>query len=215
MQRTCLISPGDKFDRLVVLNREVNGKGRRNRWRCRCACGNVIICGGQDLRVGKTRSCGCLSRERCIARSTKHGMRHTRTYRIYYGMLGRCRDEHNPAWPNYGGRGITVCQRWLADFRNFVEDMGECPEGLTLERRDNSQGYSPENCYWATRLEQNYNKRNNRLITIGGITKCLSAWARDVGIYYRTIHTRLKLGWSEEAAVMTPVRPHRIYGSPR
>jgi len=118
-------------------------------------------------------------------------------------MKARCGNPNADAYHDYGARGITVCDAWM-DFGAFHADMGEPPPGSTLERRDNALGYSPENCVWASRTEQGRNKRNNRLLTIGGETLPMSAWAERYGVKIGTIHRRLKTGWSPMAAVLTP-----------
>lgn len=121
-------------------------------------------------------------------------------------MLQRTTNEKNKQYPEYGGRGIGVCERWRA-FENFYSDMGPRPsKGHSLEREKNDQGYSPSNCKWATRIEQNKNKRNNRYITADGKTMCMTDWARELGCSHATLHFRLKKGWSDERTVMTPVR---------
>jgi hypothetical protein len=132
--------------------------------------------------------------------SFKHGAASrsglTPTYRIWRDMKSRCSNPNRKDYRYYGGRGIKVCERWL-EFSNFLADMGERPEGLTLERKDNNLGYSKENCRWATRAEQNLNSRNNRNITYAGKTLCIRQWALNLGIREATIRNRLdRLGWS-------------------
>ena len=105
----------------------------------------------------------------------------------------------------YGGRGIKVCDRWQ-DFENFAADMGPRPEGCSIERIDNDGGYNPENCRWATRKEQNRNTRRNKLMTMGGVTRCLSEWAEVVNIHETVLRQRLFMGWTDEKALTTPVR---------
>jgi hypothetical protein len=119
-------------------------------------------------------------------------------------MIARCYDPEHPKYPGYGGRGIRVCDRWICR-RLFVEDMGSRPDGKTLNRIDNDMGYSPENCEWATPLEQAQNTRANKNLTHNGETKCLSEWERTTGIYRKTIAQRIKNGWTVEQALTTPV----------
>ena len=115
----------------------------------------------------------------------------TRAYFAWRSMRGRCLNPKNPSWPNYGGRGISVCDRW-SDYDLFVSDMGECPDGLTLERIDVDGNYEPNNCKWVTVREQLNNQRRNRLITCNGKTQTLSYWAEERGISQDALHKRLK-----------------------
>jgi hypothetical protein len=120
-------------------------------------------------------------------------------------MMDRCYRKNNPQFKDYGGRGITVCDRWF-DFVNFLTDMGEKPAGLTLERRDNDKGYSPSNCYWATRKQQGINKRNTKFLTFRGETKPLNEWAVITGISRAVIRGRVyTYGWTDEQALSVPV----------
>lgn len=144
---------------------------------------------------------------------SNHGMRQTRTYTIWAGILARCLNPNQAAYANYGGRGITVCDRWL-EFINFHADMGDAPAGHSIDRIDNDGGYSPDNCRWANRSEQNRNRRNVRLLTIDGETAPMAEWSERYGIALSTVWLRIKKGWSEEQAVKTPVVRDRK-GKPR
>ncbi len=139
---------------------------------------------------------------------TIHGFCGTRVYRAWHEMHRRCEDETRPGFQNYGGRGITVCDRWDT-FENFYADMGEPPEGTSIDRIDNDLGYSPDNCRWATKKEQNRNQRTNRLLTFQGETLPLAAWAERVGLTAGMIYLRLKKGWSVERALSEP-RQNRL-----
>ena len=122
-----------------------------------------------------------------------HGRRYTREYVAWSNMKTRCTNEANDNFKFYGARGIEVCARWLL-FSNFYADMGECPPGLTLERIENDKGYEPGNCRWATRKEQGRNRRSNRLITCGGVTKLLIEWAEDMGLTKGALIQRMRRG---------------------
>ena len=167
---------GQRFGRLTVLDRADTG-GCRVRWSCVCSCGISVIVQGNHLRSGATTSCGCaLSaaaqrrvREHGLPDNTRHGHGSSRagtrttTYVVWMNMIQRTTNPRNPAWRDYGGRGITVCKRWR-DFAAFLADMGERPDGLTLDRIDNDRGYEPGNCRWATWSEQRRNQRARRKV---------------------------------------------------
>ena len=139
-----------------------------------------------------------------------------RTYRIWCGMRARCYHPQSTGYADYGGRGITVCERWRNDFDTFVTDMGFAPDGRSIERIDNNQGYDPFNCIWATKKEQANNTRNNILLTIQGHTMSATQWADKVGIPATRILERIRRGWSSERAVYednytAPHGGHRRY----
>jgi hypothetical protein len=152
---------GTQYTRLTVLRRGTT-KNKGVRWVCLCACGAETEVDGRHLRGGKTTSCGCLRNEGNQTRFVTHGKAHTTEYRIWRNMHSRCENPNVAAYKNYGGRGITVCKRWFK-FERFYADMGPRPSPeLTVERRDNDAGYTPANCYWATRKQQAANKRNTK-----------------------------------------------------
>lgn len=174
----------------VSFSRKHNGV---RYWWCKCACGNLVERSITNVRSGATKSCGCLKSslkgKRCG--SYKHGMTESPTYRSWYAMLARCRRH-----PRYKGR-ISVCKRWdnpVTGFQNFLADMGERPEGCSLERKKNHLGYSPKNCVWATPAEQNRNTRANVLITWEGRTMCAADWAKELGISPKTLRARVSRG---------------------
>jgi len=153
---------GKKFGRLLISSYVGRNHRRQSIWSCICDCGNSITVVSTQLKVGKTKSCGCLRVETTAIQGRKmktHGRSETLLYRTWGSMLKRCNNPKDKGYINYGGRGITVCQRWQESFENFLEDMGERPEGLTLERKNNNLGYFKDNCKWADRKEQQNNRR--------------------------------------------------------
>ena len=191
------------FGRLTVLNRAPN-RGRRTVWTCQCICGNTVDIGAECLSSGTTKSCGCLHAECVKLNSKTHGLRNTHEYNVWCWMKARCYNPNDSAYENYGGRGITVCDRWLHDPKAFYEDMGPRPSvNHSIDRINNNGPYSPENCRWATRTEQNNNTRNNVLYTINGISLTIKDWAKRLDLDRTTIYWRLRNGWSLEEALET------------
>ena len=197
------------FNRWTVIQREPNSARNQTRWLCRCACGTERVLYGMALRHGYSRSCGCLKIEETVRRSTKHGHSplngSSPTYHSWAGMIARCTNPKHSSYRRYGGRNISVCKQWF-DFVNFLADMGEKPQGRSIERRDRHGNYEPKNCYWATPTQQARNKSNNTLLTLNGKTKTIAEWAEITGLHYSAISYRIHHGWSHERALTTPSR---------
>lgn len=152
---------GSRYGRLLVVGRAPNDYQRRAVWICQCDCGSTRNVAGGDLRRGRV-SCGCIG----IESRTRHGHAAggiSPEYKSWRAMLARCHTETATGYAAYGGRGITVCERWREDFRHFLADMGPRPPGTSIDRIDGSKGYEPSNCRWATRLEQSRNRNGVKL----------------------------------------------------
>lgn len=192
---------GDRIGRLTVVGLAgIYEKRRIYYWDCECECGNKTCASSNDLGAGKVKSCGCQITIHNKARA-KHGLSKTKTYTSWKAMMARCYNESNPSYKYYAPKGIVVCERWK-DYINFLEDMGERPPGMSIERIDNDGNYEPSNCRWATPQDQSENKRNNRNIEAFGRTQCLTKWANEYGISPSTLHTRIfRFGWMPEKAL--------------
>lgn len=164
------------------------------RWLCKCACGKIKSFRAYSLRNGESTSCGCMRNITGALTRTRHGKSKTPVYEVWKAMKTRCECTTNPSYPGYGGRGIKVCKRWKC-FENFYADMGDPPLGQSLDRIDNSKGYSKRNCRWASRLEQQNNMRKNISISYKGKVYSGAALSRLTGIRYKTILDRHARGW--------------------
>lgn len=198
---------GQRFGRWLVIGNPVRRNGN---WvsLCRCNCGTERPVRNRCLILGETQSCGCRIPSLNVERYTVHGHASTvnpsKTYRTWMGMIQRCTNPEANGFENYGGRGITVCDRWRRSFENFLEDMGEKPAGLTLGRIDNDAGYSQANCRWETWTQQQRNRRSNRIMTVRGVTDCVTNLCEHFKVPYKRTVLRLFYGWSVERAFFAP-----------
>lgn len=213
------IEIGDIFNRWEVIDIAYPAPSGGTRWRCRCICGKEKDVYRGHLISGKSKSCGCLRAETTKKIATKHGRRKDPVYQIWRGMLNRCSNSSDTSYQNYGGRGITVCDRWNiskgGSFENFLDDMGECPEGMTLDRIDVNGNYCKENCRWTTYSEQNFNQR----IKKSNKTGVTGVWYRERDKKYVAYITnnkvRMFLGsfsTLEEATLVRKLAEIKYYG---
>lgn len=191
---------GKVYGKLTVISlhgtRPYPSGGSRRLWLCRCECGAETVVAGNNLRNGHTTSCGSKKHQH-----NYHGITNTPIYHVWENIIARCTNQQHPNWKDYGGRGITVCERWL-DFMGFYNDVAPTYQaGLTIERKDNNAGYCLENCRWIPQSEQILNTRKTRRVTVGGVTLPAKHWARKTGIPYATLLHRLNQGWAHEVAV--------------
>ena len=193
---------GQRFGRLTVLS-YVNMGTPYAHWLCKCDCGNEKIISKKSLDTGRVVSCGCY-RDEIRNKPKTHGMTHTRLYTIWRSMVNRCRGNNQQSKRLYKDRGIAVCQEWVNSFETFSNwaSNNGYKDDLTIDRIDNSKGYSPDNCRWATPMEQANNRRNNRIVEYNGEKHTLSEWARITGINRCTLQYRIaKAKWPVEKAL--------------
>ena len=172
------VKAGLKYGHLTAIRWCGNGY-----WEFTCDCGKLVKTLKAGVFQGRTKSCGCMTREFQRRGRTKHGHYGNELYGIWWKMISRCHDPNNESYRWYGGRGISVCERWRFSVGAFIEDMGPRPSKLhEIDRENNDGNYEPGNCRWATAKQNSRNKRNVTLITRSGITQCASAWAEHLGI---------------------------------
>lgn len=199
---------GQKFGRLFVI-KEVHKHNGSRYWLCRCECGNYKEIAQLHLRNGSIKSCGCYRKEFLNKCRTKHNKRHTKIYHIYAGIKRRCFNKNDKFYKYYGGRGITICKKWLdsktgfIDFYNWSMKNGY-KDGLTIDRIDVNGNYEPDNCRWVTMEVQVNNRRNTIYLQYKGIKHSLSEWCKITNLSRSTILHRLERGWSIEKTLSTP-----------
>lgn len=173
-------------------------KGAPRLWECECKCGKMLLRKRHDIKLGR----GCAS---CGSSLRTHGLSHLPEAKVLSGMIKRCTNPKCNQYKDYGGRGIVVCDEWYNSFPAFLNDVGPRPSPKhTIERINNNGNYEPGNCRWATQLEQQHNRRSNRLITHNGETKCVAEWAISCGLRYMTLIGRLNRGWTPPHLFIPP-----------
>lgn len=203
-----LISVGDRFGIVVVLEERPRNKYQDRVWLCRCDCGREWLVSQCHLRT--KRSCGCTRAQarRSHGAASKDKAKRPPEYSVWCDIKKRCANKTGPRFADYGGRGIVVAEPWNSDFNSFLKDMGPRPsKDHSIDRIDNDGPYAPGNCQWATRVEQGANKRNNVWLQLGDRKMTVAQWSREVGLTEHQISNRLKLGWSHERALTEPLKP--------
>lgn len=201
---------GQRFGRLLVGERIYPNQNGNTVWSCTCDCGNTKIVTAIQLRVGRTQSCGCLRRDRTLEAVVTHGRSKTRVYEIWAGMIRRCEDASHKNYDRYGGRGIKVCERWRSNFKDFLDDMGEPPQGHTIERKNNDGNYEPNNCKWASRKDQSRNTSKSILVDLGGQTMSLPEACEAVGLRYNSVYMRMRRGMPFSDAITKDIERIRL-----
>lgn len=203
---------GQIFGRLTCIG-PLEIRDNTTVWIFRCECGNRVHARSGQVKSGNTNSCGCYKRDRIRETHFTHGKSGTNEHRAWLKMVERCSNSRNPAYKNYGARGISVCPRWRGEkgFENYLNDLGPKPSPYhSVDRINNNGNYEPSNCRWATPREQCNNTRSNRKYEFNGKVKTIREWSDETGLKYQTINHRLWLGWSVGKALSTPVKTSNL-----
>jgi len=208
MRARRVIEFGSKIGRWTLVS-EAAKRGKNRMVLCRCDCGTERVVRLLAATGGKTNSCGCIASDRMASLNWIHGHaigRKTLTYRTWISMVGRCTIKGYVGYEVYGGAGITVCERWLV-FENFLADMGErSSRSMTIDRIDNSLGYEPNNCRWATKRQQTINRTITVMVEYDGVKVALCDLAVRFGMKVATVKSRMKSGWSLQKSLTHPLR---------
>jgi hypothetical protein len=224
---------GQRFGRLVA--QEASQRKGRSAWWCLCDCGKRTLVQTSTLKAGRCKSCGCYRVDKGKQRgadSRKHGHctdGNSPEYQAWSLAKQRCTNPKAPNWKRYGGRGISMCPRWLASFDTFLADMGSRPSpDHSIDRKDNDRGYecgacptcrekglAETNCRWATSVEQNNNHSRTIYVTRNGVRKPLMVWARELGMPHQILRSRITRGWDVEEAIAAPYAPGHKYFRPK
>ena len=198
---------GKVFNRLTVIKRDRNNKYGRRMWLCQCSCGNIKPVIGQLLKEGRVKSCGCLLRENVSIANSTHKLSRSPLYKIFYSMKQRCLNPNDKSYKYYGGKGVTIYQNWIDNFLEFNTWAIEngYSKGLSIDRINNDGDYEPKNCRWVTHLEQVNNQKSNIHVEYDGETMTLSQAARNSGISYWTLYSRVRNNCSQKKLFNTPI----------
>lgn len=202
---------GKRFGRLTAIKYIGKSKGKQTLWECKCDCGNIAIVHHQNLKSGHTSSCGCYNSEVASEREKEHGQSGTRLYNIWHDMIYRCYNGNHRSYKDYGGKGIIVCNEWKDDFeafRNWAIENGY-KENLSIDRIDSDKNYCPENCRWATDIQQANNTSRNLIFTVDGCTDTLANLCRKYNIPYTLAHSRIYRNWDIKKALTEPSQRKR------
>lgn len=212
---------GKRVGILTVVEYVGSNKEGRALWLCECDCGNTCVLPSTTLSRTMKTHCGCQTKKLMSKAATKriedrgmtaHGDSNSRLYRVFISMIDRCERKGHVQYANYGGRGIKVCEEWRHDYSAFREwalasgyDDGAAHGKCTIDRIDPDGDYSPTNCRFTSMVEQNNNKRNNRLVTIDGKTQSVTQWCRELGLNSKTVNSRIHMGWEPVDALTKPI----------
>lgn len=198
---------GNRYGRLVVLKRAYCENKYGTHWLCKCDCGNEVVVNGDNLKRGRTKSCKCFQQEARIENNIIHNMSKTRLFRIWRHIKERCYKNYSHAYKDYGGRGIKMSEEWQNDFMSFYNWSMEngYTDDLSIDRIDVNGNYEPNNCRWVSMLEQQNNRRNNRLFTYEGETHTMAEWARIKSVNYKCLAKKInenKMSFEEAINVL-------------
>lgn len=200
------VSVGDKYGKWTVTGPNKMGK-QTSMTPCRCECGTERLVIPADLRMGRSKNCGCVRRATVAKNNYIHGHSSTREHVVWLGMIARCTNKRHSHYAIYGGKGVVVCKRWMDSFTDFIADMGWPPSNKhSIDRIDNEGNYEPGNCRWATAKQQQRNKTKTVKITKDGVTKSVMEWSEITGIKYGTIMGRIKRGWPKDTLLDPRIR---------
>lgn len=189
------MNTGDRYGNWTVIDRQQGHKKAL----CLCACGAKKLVNKHNLTRNKSKSCGCIGKH---LRALRHGLSGIPEYQIWKAIKARCYNKNHKNYPDYGGRGITVCDEWFNNFEAFYADMGSRPGSrYSIDRINNEEGYFKENCRWSTQTQQTRNTRRSRWVTINNETRTVAEWAEITGIRSSTIYHRLYAGCSDAEAL--------------